>query len=72
MRERQEEIDQDLERYEKAMLSLRAREAKLEKAKNGDSDALMECMYDFGMISKEAFEDYYKIKERYGDEKEVY
>ncbi len=57
-------------RQEEALQSLRKREERYKRAINGDSDALMECMYEAGMFSKEALDDYYKIKERYGDQQD--
>jgi hypothetical protein len=39
----------------------------LKNMNNGDCDALMELSYMYGMHTKEELEDYYKIKEEYGE-----
>ncbi len=53
---------------EKFIEKIRNREDRFQRATNGDPDALMECMCEAGMFSKESLRDYYKIKEMYPDE----
>ncbi|OGN64044.1 MAG: hypothetical protein A3E80_03355 [Chlamydiae bacterium RIFCSPHIGHO2_12_FULL_49_9] len=42
-------------------------ERNLKKKTSGDTDALIEYMYRARMINKEALDDYYEIKKKYGD-----
>lgn len=56
-----------IEEASRALKSMREKRKQFKMATNGDGDALMGCMYEAGMIGKEELEDYYKIKEKYGD-----
>jgi len=61
----------ELEMVEEARQIMRARllsrKARFERAQNGDSDTLMVLMNEAGLVSQEGLDDYFKIKEQYGN-----
>lgn len=56
---------------EEVLRSVRAKVDRFKRAMNGDADALVECMYNQGLCTKEQFEDYFRIKKKYGSEEEI-
>jgi len=67
MGKKRNKTDEGLAAREQVMQIVREKEAQFKRAMNGDTDALMKCSFESGLCSKKALNDYYKIKEQYGD-----
>lgn len=63
-------VKEEILRQESLSKSLRFKVELFERAMKGDADAIVECSYAFGLCSKESLDDYYKIKERYGNQQD--
>ncbi len=70
MSRKRKAVKNEMSRQENLSKSLRFKVERFERAMKGDVDALVECAYAFGLCSKESLDDYYKNKERYGDQQE--
>jgi hypothetical protein len=68
MSRKRKAVKKEISRQESLSKSLRFKVERFKRAMQGDVDAIVECSYAFGMCSKESLNDYYKSKERHGDQ----